>query len=56
LIADGEGEFDQDVHDFGNNFKTKYEELLESYNEGQCDMALIKNVATTFKEDRYLKT
>jgi hypothetical protein len=55
LIANGEGEFDQDVLDFGNNFKTTYEQLLETYNGGQCDMVLIKNVATTFKGDQYLR-
>jgi hypothetical protein len=51
LIIDGEGEFDQDVFDFVNNFKTKYKQLLETYNGGQCDMVLIKNVAITFKRD-----
>jgi len=55
LIANGKGEFDQDVIDFGNNFKTTYEQLLETYNGGQCDMVLIKNVATTFKGDQYLR-
>jgi hypothetical protein len=49
LIIDGESEFDQDVFALGNNFKTEYEELLEAYNEGQCAMVLIKNVAS--KED-----
>ncbi len=42
LIANGKGEFDQDVLDFGNNFKTTYEQLFETYNGGQCDMVLIK--------------
>jgi hypothetical protein len=50
------GEFDQDVFVLGNNFKTKYEELLEAYNEGQCVMVLIKNVTTASKEDQYLRT
>ncbi len=54
LIIDGESEFDQDVFALGNNFKTEYEELLEAYNEGQCAMVLIKNVAS--KEDWYLRT
>jgi len=55
LIANGEGEFDQDVIDSGNNFKTTYEQLLETYNGGKCDMVLIKNVATTFKGEQYLR-
>jgi hypothetical protein len=50
------GEFHQDVFAFGNNFKTEYEKFLKPYNEGQCVMVLIKNVATTSKENRYLKT
>ncbi len=29
LIANGEGEFDQDIFVFNNNFKTKCEQLLE---------------------------
>jgi hypothetical protein len=28
----GEGEFNQDVFVMGNNFKIKYEQLLETYN------------------------
>jgi hypothetical protein len=34
LIVDGEGEFDQDVFDLGNNFKIKYDQLFEGYNGG----------------------
>jgi hypothetical protein len=34
LIADGKGEFDQDVIILGNNFKIEYEQLLEIYNGG----------------------
>ncbi len=39
MIVDGEG----------NNFKMKYEQLLEGYNGSQCDMDFINNVATTWK-------
>jgi hypothetical protein len=39
----------------GNNFKTKYEQFLETYNGGQCKMVLIKNVATTSKINHFLK-
>ncbi len=49
LIANGEGEFDQDVFAFGNNFRIEYDQLFEAYNEGQCVMLLIKNVTTTSK-------
>jgi hypothetical protein len=55
LITIGKGEFDQDVFVLGNNFKTKYEQLLEAYNGGQCAMVLIKNVTITTKGDQYLK-
>jgi hypothetical protein len=55
LIVDGEGEFDQDVFIISNNFKTKYEQLLEVYNGGHCAMVLIKNVTITTKGDRYLR-
>jgi hypothetical protein len=34
LIIDGEGEFDQYILTFGNNFRIKYEQLLEVYNGG----------------------
>jgi len=36
-------------------FKTKYEQVFQTYNGGQCAMVLIKNVTTTSKRDRYLK-
>jgi len=34
LIADGKGEFQLDVLTLTNNFKTKYDQLLEAYNAG----------------------
>ncbi len=49
LIPNGENEFDQDIIVLGNNFRTKYEQLLEAYNGGHCGMVLIKNVTTTTK-------
>jgi hypothetical protein len=55
LIVYGEGEFDQNLLAFGNNFKTKYEQFLEVYNGGHCEMVSIKNVTTTTKGDQYLK-
>jgi len=54
LISYGKGEFEQDILVVGNNFITKYEQLLETYNGGHCGMVLIKNVTTT-KGNRYLK-
>jgi hypothetical protein len=39
----------------GNNFKYEYEQLLKTYNENQCIMALIKNVVVTSKGDQFLK-
>lgn len=36
MIVDGEG----------NNFRVKYEQLLEGYNGSQCDMVFINNVTT----------
>ncbi len=53
LIANEESEFEHDV--FGNNFKTKYEQLLETYNGGQCIMVLIKNVTISSKVNHFLK-
>jgi hypothetical protein len=55
LIANGKGEFHQDILALGNNFKTEHDQLLEAYNGGQCVMLLIKNVTTTSKGDQYLK-
>jgi len=51
LIVDAKGEFDQYIIAFGNNFKTKYDQLLEAYNGGQSTIVLIKNVTTTSKGD-----
>jgi hypothetical protein len=51
----GEGEFNQDVFVMGNNFKIKYEQLLETYNVGQCIMVLLNNVIGTYKGDQFLK-
>ncbi len=51
----GEGEFNQDVFVMGNNFKIKYEQLLETYNVSQCIMVLINNVIGTYKGDQFLK-
>ncbi len=51
LNVNGEGEFDQNILTFGNNFRTKYEQLLEVYNGSQSAMILIKNVTTTLKGD-----
>jgi hypothetical protein len=53
LIVNGKNEFDQDVFTLGNNFKTKYEQLFQAYNGGQC--VLIENIATTSKGDQYLR-
>ncbi len=51
----GKGEFNQDVFIMGNNFKIKYEQLLETYNACQCIMVLIKNVIGIYKGDKFLK-
>jgi hypothetical protein len=55
MIANKEGKFNKDVLAMGNNFKIKYEQLLEAYNGGQYTMVLIKNLATSFKS-YFLKT
>jgi len=49
LIADGEGEFDQDVFVFGHNFRTNMNNFLKGYNGGHCAMVLIKCVTITTK-------
>jgi hypothetical protein len=54
LIIDGEGEFDQDVLAFINNFRTKHE-LIEAYNGTFGVMDSIKNVTIPTKGDRYLR-
>jgi hypothetical protein len=38
LIVDEKSEFDQNILALDNNFKTKYGQLFEAYNEGQCAM------------------
>jgi len=49
LIVNGKCEFDQNVLTIGNNYKTKYEQLLKAYNKSHCGMVLIKNVTITTK-------
>jgi hypothetical protein len=51
LIANGKGEFDQDILTLGNNLLTKYEQFLEVYNGGHYGMVITKNVTTTKKGD-----
>jgi hypothetical protein len=56
LIINGKGESNKNVIAFGNNFKTKYEQFLETYNGNHYAMVLIKNViTTTTKGNRYLR-
>jgi hypothetical protein len=54
MIVDGEGEFNQDVLVLGNQFKIKYDQLVEAKNYGRCAMVLVKNVTTTIISDRFL--
>jgi hypothetical protein len=49
LFTHGEGEFDENIFVLNNNFRLKYEQLLQAYIGGQCGMVLIKNVTTTSK-------
>jgi hypothetical protein len=56
LIANVKGEFEQDVFAFDNNFIIEYEQHFETYNGGQCDLVLIKNVPTKYKGYQYLRT
>ncbi len=55
MITHGQSEFDENVLVLGNNFRIKYEQVLEAYNGGQCAMVLIKNVTTTSKGNQYLR-
>jgi hypothetical protein len=55
MIVNKEGKFNKDVLAMGNNFIIKYEQLMETYNERQYTMVLIKNLAT-IKFFFFLKT
>ncbi len=55
MIMNWKGKFDEDVLMIGNNFKLKYEQVLEAYNKGQCAMVLIKNMVATSKGDWFSK-
>jgi hypothetical protein len=46
MVADNEGEFNQDVFAFGSSYKTEYDELVKIKNVGHCVMVLVKNVTT----------
>jgi hypothetical protein len=48
-ITNGEGEFDQNILAFGNNFKIKHEQFFKVYNGGHYGMVLIKNVRSIFE-------
>jgi hypothetical protein len=50
MIVGGEGQFDYDVLVFGNQFKTKYDQLVEIKNYSQYAMMLVKNVTTTISD------
>jgi len=54
LIVDGKNEFDQVILAFGKKIRTKYEQLLEAYNEGHLRNGFNQNVTTTTKGDQYL--
>lgn len=57
MIVDGEGQFKyQDFLIFSNQFRTKYDQLVEAKNSGQCAMVLAKNVTITIVSDRFLQT
>jgi hypothetical protein len=51
LIENGKGEFDQNIFVLGNNFKTKYEQLLKVYNGDQCAMVFVNFLTITAKRD-----
>jgi hypothetical protein len=51
LIPNGDGEFDEKVIAFINNFKTYDEQLFETYNGSHCGMVLMKNETTSTKGD-----
>jgi len=55
LIPNGDGEFDEKVIAFINNFKTYDEQLFETYNGSHCGMVLMKNETTSTIGDRYLR-
>jgi len=44
MIVDCESQFDQIVFAFSDQFKTKYDQLVEAKNFNQCVMVLVKNV------------
>lgn len=51
---DGEGQFDQDVFVFGNQFKIEYNQLVKAKNSSQCVMVLVKNVTTITINNQFL--
>jgi hypothetical protein len=52
MIADGESQFKyQDVFIFSNQFRIKYDQLVEAKNYSQCVMVLVKNVTRTIVSD-----
>jgi hypothetical protein len=55
MIVDGEGQFDQNVFVFGNQFKIEYDQLVEAKNSSQCVMVLVKNVTTIKINNRFLR-
>jgi hypothetical protein len=52
---DGEGQFDQDVFVFGNQFKIEYNQLVKAKNSSQCVMVLVKNVTTITINNQFLR-
>jgi hypothetical protein len=54
MVTNNEGEFNQNVFAFGSSFRTKYDQLINIKNVGQCAMVLVKNVITRTTSDQCL--
>jgi hypothetical protein len=54
MIVNGEGQFDQDVIVFGNQFRIEYNQLVKAKNSSQCVMVLVKNVIAITINNQFL--
>lgn len=54
MIVNGEGQFDQDVLVFGNQFRIEYNQLVKAKNSSQCVMVLVKNVIAITINNQFL--
>jgi len=56
IVADGIGEEDHDTIGFSRAFHDEYTKIKSAFESGEFFLVMFKNITTTSKYDRFLKT